>query len=108
MDVKKNPGGSGQLQRRVWVSGRVQGVGFRAATAREAARITANDAESELRGFVKNLPDGRVEAVFSGPAETVLALVTWCRKGPPQARVDRLEVKEEAIDPNLPTFGVER
>jgi acylphosphatase len=70
------------------VSGRVQGVWFRDACSREAA---AHD----VRGFVRNLPDGRVEAVFEGSPAAVDALVEWCRTGPPRARVEAVDVRDE-------------
>lgn len=73
---------------RVVVSGRVQGVFFR-ATCAERAR------ELGLGGSVRNLPDGSVEAVFEGPEDAVDAMVGWCRTGPPLARVDRVEVVSE-------------
>jgi acylphosphatase len=72
----------------VWVSGRVQGVSFRAYTAREAAT-------HHVHGWVRNGDDGRVEAVFEGPAEAVDALVSWCSRGSPAARVDRVDVTWE-------------
>jgi acylphosphatase len=67
------------------VSGRVQGVAYRAATV-EQARVLG------LRGWVRNLPDGRVEAEAEGEREDVEALVAWCRRGPPAARVEGLAV----------------
>ena len=73
---------------RVVVSGRVQGVWFRESCRREA------DAWG-LAGWVRNRPDGKVEAAFEGPPEAVKALVTWCATGPPQARVVRVEQFEE-------------
>jgi acylphosphatase len=78
-----------RIRRRVWVSGRVQGVAFRAAARREA-RAAGVD------GWVRNLADGRVEAVFEGAPEAVAALLAWCREGPSHARVERVEVREEA------------
>jgi len=69
----------------VWVSGRVQGVFFRAATVDEAAA-------SGVEGWVRNTPDGRVEAVFEGEQSAVEAMIAWCRKGPPAARVSSVEV----------------
>jgi acylphosphatase len=78
-----------RIRRRVWVSGRVQGVAFRAYTRREA-RAAGVD------GWVRNLADGRVEAVFEGPPGAVEALVAWCRSGPRHARVERVDVREEA------------
>jgi acylphosphatase len=67
------------------VSGRVQGVCFRQSTADTARRLG-------LRGWVRNLPDGRVEAEAEGDRVVAEALVEWCRRGPPAARVDGLEV----------------
>jgi acylphosphatase len=72
----------------VFVAGRVQGVFFRASCAVEArARGVA--------GWVRNAPDGRVEAVFEGPEASVEAMVEWCRRGPAYARVDTVEVERE-------------
>ena len=82
-----------RIQRRVFVKGRVQGVGFRAATARVAAQFP------QVGGLVRNLADGRVEALFAGPEADVLALVSWCKQGPATAKVTHLEVREEAWDP---------
>jgi acylphosphatase len=75
----------------VWVSGRVQGVSFRAYTQREARRQGAS-------GWVQNLEDGRVEAVFEGPREVLDALVAWCHQGPPGARVEDVEVGWESAE----------
>lgn len=74
---------------RVVVSGDVQGVGFR-WFCREQAMGRG------LGGSVRNLPDGRVEAFFEGDPEAVDALVEWCRDGPEWARVDGVEVEEQA------------
>ena len=73
---------------RVLVSGRVQGVFFRAECA-QAARAAG------VGGFVRNLPDGRVEAVFEGPDEGVERLIGWCREGPAWAEVENVEATEE-------------
>jgi acylphosphatase len=70
----------------VYVSGRVQGVFFR-ATTRDTAR------EHDVDGWVKNLADGRVEAVFEGPEEDVVAMVEFCHEGSSRARVDDVEVE---------------
>jgi len=86
------------IQRRVLISGRVQGVGFRAATIEVASRHPG------LGGYVQNLPDGRVEAVIRGPQAQVLALVAWCKHGPPSALVESLEVIEERPDSSLGPF----
>jgi acylphosphatase len=76
------------VRRRVVVSGRVQGVWFRESCRREA------DAR-RVSGWVRNRPDGKVEAVFEGAADDVEALVGWCSIGPIRARVVRVEVIEE-------------
>lgn len=78
-----------RIRRRVVVSGRVQGVAFRASTEREARA-------RGLDGWVRNRADGSVEAVFEGAPEAVDALLAWCRAGPRFARVSGVEVQEEA------------
>lgn len=70
--------------RRWLVSGRVQGVGFRAATRREALTLG-------LCGWARNLPDGRVEVQAMGAAEALQALAHWLRHGPPLARVEAVQ-----------------
>ena len=75
---------------RVVVTGRVQGVFFRATCATLARR-------RGLAGFVRNLPDGRVEAVFEGIDDDVDAMVAWCGVGPGHARVERVETTAEEV-----------
>jgi acylphosphatase len=70
------------------VSGRVQGVFYRATCARMAR-------EAGLGGSIRNLPGGGVEAVFEGPDEAVDAIVEWCRNGPDLARVDEIDIHVE-------------
>ncbi|NJN66354.1 MAG: acylphosphatase [Chloroflexaceae bacterium] len=88
-----------QKRAHVLVSGRVQGVNFRAAT-RDQAR------QAGLRGWVRNRSDGRVEAVFEGPIAAVHRLVSWCHSGPPSARVDRVEVTWEEPDGDEGWFDI--
>jgi acylphosphatase len=66
------------------ISGRVQGVGFRAAMRREAARFG-------VAGWVRNRADGSVEALAQGSPDALDALLAWARRGPPAARVERVE-----------------
>ncbi|MGD0255156.1 MAG: acylphosphatase [Acidimicrobiales bacterium] len=77
------------LRRRVVVHGQVHGVGFRFACARRSG-------EAHLAGWVRNLSDGTVEAIFEGAPREVESLTAWCDKGPPLARVRRVEVFDEA------------
>ncbi len=72
----------------VFVSGMVQGVGFRWYTTQQARA-------HGVGGFVRNLCDGRVEAVFEGAEDAVKALVTWCEHGPRHASVSGVEVAWE-------------
>lgn len=70
----------------VVISGRVQGVFFRHETARRARSRGVN-------GWVRNLPDGRVEAVFEGTRDSVESLIRWCREGPSMAAVSSVDVE---------------
>lgn len=77
----------------VFVSGKVQGVFYRDTTRQEAEKRS-------VRGWVRNLRDGRVEAVFEGSVDAVDAMVAWCRIGPPMSRptfVDRKDEPEEGL-----------
>lgn len=85
-------------QLHLWVSGRVQGVTFRASTRRHALDLG-------VTGWVKNLPDGRVEAVLCGPSNAVDQLLVWCQTGPPPARVDDIETTEEPPN-DFSTFSI--
>ena len=73
---------------RVFISGKVQGVFYRANTKKKAQEL-------ELAGWVKNLPDGRVEAVFEGPKNRIKEMIDWCWQGSPASRVEDIEKKEE-------------
>jgi acylphosphatase len=83
--------------KRVVVRGRVQGVGFRFATLDEAASLG-------VTGWVRNRRDGSVEAWLQGSDEAVARVVEWCRAGPRAARVDGIEVHDEADAPELRGF----
>ncbi|PIQ26081.1 acylphosphatase [bacterium (Candidatus Blackallbacteria) CG17_big_fil_post_rev_8_21_14_2_50_48_46] len=86
--------------RHLWIQGWVQGVWFRHNTHVQAQAL------GELAGWVRNLPDGRVEVKVQGLPEKVEALVAWCHQGPPLARVEKLEQIEEPLDPHLSAFHV--
>jgi acylphosphatase len=83
----------------VTVSGRVQGVFFR-ASAREAAF------ERGLRGWVRNLPDGRVEALFEGPEGKLSEMLEWCRQGPPGALPESVEASWEEFQGEFRDFRI--
>ncbi|MDY6937671.1 MAG: acylphosphatase [Cyanobacteriota bacterium] len=74
---------------RAYISGRVQGVGYRYSTAREAERLA-------ISGWVRNLPDGRVEAVFEGVPEVVEQMLDWCHRGPAGAAVENVTIENRA------------
>lgn len=75
------------IARKVVVSGHVQGVFFRDSTRREANRLG-------VTGWVRNRPDGRVEAWFEGPPDAVERMVRWCSEGPRHASVDDVRGSE--------------
>ena len=79
------------IARRLRISGRVQGVGFRYALADEARA-------RKLSGWVRNRRDGTVEAVVAGPEGDVEAVIAWARRGPPAARVTGVAVEPAATD----------
>ncbi|HXG29981.1 MAG TPA: acylphosphatase [Nevskiales bacterium] len=81
------------------VSGRVQGVGFRYATLHEAHRLG-------LSGWVRNLPDGRVEVLAQGAPDRVEALCAWLQRGPPAARVTGVERSPEPATALPPDFDI--
>lgn len=76
-----------QTTKRFLVSGRVQGVAFRAATRAQALTLG-------LQGYAKNLPDGRVEVLAHGAESAVAQLAEWLPQGPPAARVSGVEISE--------------
>lgn len=81
---------SGLLRRHVYISGRVQGVGFRWYTRAQARAL-------DLVGWVRNLPDGSVEAVFQGERESVEAMTEWCSSGSPSSHVKSVSVSDEPV-----------
>jgi len=83
----------------VLISGRVQGVFFRAETQRTASALG-------IKGWVRNTRDGKVEAVFEGEEKALKEMLNWCRKGPPLARVTHVEITEEPFTGNFRKFEI--
>ena len=86
-------------RKRIFVSGRVQGVAYRAYAADEAMRLG-------LKGWVRNRKDGQVEAVVEGDDDAVDRFVEWSRRGSPAARVSGVSVKDDASSDLLGPFEV--
>jgi len=84
----------------VYISGIVQGVFFRAATRRVASDLN-------LTGWVRNMDDGRVEAVFEGEDTDVEKMIAWCKVGPPSARVENVTTSEEHYNGGFHSFSIE-
>ncbi|MEE9936788.1 MAG: acylphosphatase [Deltaproteobacteria bacterium] len=83
----------------VFISGRVQGVFFRAETQRTGLAL-------HLSGWVQNTQDGGVEAVFEGTDDAVEKMIAWCRQGPPAARVDNVKTAYETYTGRLQNFRI--
>lgn len=87
------------IRMHVWIKGRVQGVCFRAYTKEMAEELG-------VTGWVKNLPDGRVEAVFEGEEEKVRKMVKWCHRGPSYAHVTEVTALEEEYRGEFDQFSL--
>lgn len=84
----------------VLISGKVQGVGYRYFTKRKASQLN-------ISGWVQNLPDGRVEAIFEGDREIVEKMINWCHEGSPSAVVQDVSVEYSELE-GLQGFEVRR
>jgi acylphosphatase len=87
------------IRAHVFVAGKVQGVYFRQNTMRTAR-------EQGATGWVRNLDDGRVEAVIEGAEDVVRKVVEWCHQGPPASKVDAVEVKYERHTGEFSDFAI--
>ena len=83
----------------VWITGHVQGVGFRYHTRRQAQTRL-------ITGWVQNLSDGRVEAVFEGTEQAVAEMIHWCERGPSGASVTHLETRIEPYQSEFSSFTI--
>lgn len=86
---------------RIIVSGKVQCVWFRQSTVEKAKTLG-------LKGWAKNLSNGDVEIVAEGSEDDLNRLIEWCKKGPPLAKVERVDVKEEPASGDLTDFYIKR
>lgn len=92
---------AGDVQVRMIVTGRVQGVFFRASALEQAQSLG-------VKGSVRNLPDGEVEIIARGDPDAVEALARWAHRGPPEAEVKTVHISEMEPDESLVTFQVVR
>jgi acylphosphatase len=88
-----------KVRAHVVIDGRVQGVCFRLDTRRAALKRS-------VKGWVRNLPDGRVEAVFEGDESDVKSMMHWCDAGPPLARVGKVSVEWEPYTGQFDSFEI--
>lgn len=87
------------IRKHLIIEGRVQGVFFRDSARRQALSVG-------VTGWVRNRPDGTVEAVVEGPEDRVGQFVAWCRRGPSAARVDRVQQAPETWTGEFDSFHV--
>ena len=87
------------VRARLLISGIVQGVGYRWSCNREARSLG-------LTGWVRNLPDGRVEAVLQGTRDQVERMIKWCYRGPSEAQVSDIAVSYEDALEDFQDFGI--
>lgn len=90
---------SGQKQIRVIIKGRVQGVFYRASTKKQADQLG-------IQGWVRNLPDGSVEALFQGDQTIISKMLAWCRQGPPASKVETVSTENPEMTERFKTFEV--
>ena len=88
-----------RINKHVIISGRVQGVWFRSSTKQKANQLG-------LMGWVRNTDDGCVEAVFEGEEELVKEMIEWCQHGPPLARVENVEMKDQNLTDSYDDFTI--
>jgi acylphosphatase len=86
-----------RISAHLFISGRVQGVCYRLYAEKEAL-------EKRLTGWVRNLPDGRVEVLLEGEKQAVEEMIAWCRQGPEAAKVTDVEVSFEPYHGNFKDF----
>ena len=96
---RRKEGATVKVRAHVYISGRVQGVFFRSETDDQARA-------HQVTGWIRNMSDGRVETVFEGEGTNVKKLIEYCKRGPPGARVTRVDVKWEQVKDEFAGFEV--
>jgi len=91
---------SKKIRVHLFISGIVQGVNFRYYTRETARRLN-------ITGVVRNLPDGRVETIAEGDEEAIEKFIEWCKKGPPSARVEKVEIKRSNFVGDFKDFKID-
>lgn len=81
------------------ISGHVQGVFYRTHAQEEAKKLN-------LAGYIKNLPDGKVEALLQGPESQINTFIEWAKEGSPGAKVDKVDIKWQNIGKEFPSFQI--
>lgn len=90
----------GKIRIHILVDGTVHGVSFRSSTRKEALK-------NQVTGWVKNLPDGKVEALLEGDEKRVWRLIEWCRRGPVRAQVKHVIITQECFTGEFNEFSIE-
>lgn len=93
------PDDSSLIAMNIIVTGKVQGVFFRSS-------MKAVADENHLVGWVRNLPDGNVEAIVQGREKDVLKIVEWCKKGPDRAKVEKIESRRIDVVESYRNFAI--
>ena len=83
----------------ILISGRVQGVWFRASTKQKAEQLG-------LKGWVRNTLDGNVEAIFEGPEDIINEMIEWCHRGSPLSKVTNVEIKKQKATNTFEDFSI--
>ena len=83
----------------ILISGKVQGVWFRANTRQKAEQLN-------IKGWVRNTSDGKVEAIFEGKQDNIKEMLDWCRQGPPLAKVEDIKIEDKTQSKGYDGFTI--
>ena len=85
---------------KIVISGEVQGINFRFFTKKKADELG-------IKGYIKNLENGNVEAIFQGDEDSIKKIINWCKKGPSSAKVDSIEINQIKLEKEYKEFKIE-